>query len=392
MKNYVNVRIQSCSNSAIKARIKHNLRSIKTNNIDTTKKAEDRNIILINPDLDKHRQKTINQSDKNLSKEIFVKAKSMYDTDRQEHKTLYKANNPQNLRETHSSWLEVVITFSEAIDTDLENKYSMNALITSAKQTVNNMAKALKTKALFLTLHLDEVRPHFHIFFKNYGDKGQSIMFENRTRDKLSALQDIAYDSFKVLGMQRGIKKSQQDCGVYDYQKTSTWKAKELYKLENSKNEMIKTTNKMIVSQEKVYSHYKDEILEQEIAKEQNENDRTKLKSLFKTEQASIKMHIRQLKEERALVTEDVNLSKQEKKQLHTEISKKQNMLRGLNQQIKDFQRMSPENISDLMVKNLRLELDENKASHEKEILTRDTLISELEQKLDSLEIKGVSD
>ena len=152
----------------------------------------------MNPSVKDLARKSINHSAKDVSKKFAGSAIKKYNENREEHAKLYKDNNPQNLRETHS---EAVLTFSEAIDTDLGNKYTLDELILSAKKTVKDMADAMNTEALFITLHLDEKRPHFHAFFKNYGDKGQSIMFENRTRDKLSALQDIMYENFKVLGM-----------------------------------------------------------------------------------------------------------------------------------------------------------------------------------------------
>ncbi len=179
-----------------------------------------------------------------------------YQDDRDTHDLLYKANNPQHVRDSHSSWMEAIFSFSEAIDTDLGTKYSQADLIECAKKAANTMAKAMNTEVTMMTLHLDEIRPHFQLFFKNYGDRGQSILFENRTRDKLSALQDILFDNFKELGMKRGIKKADKDCGIYDYQTTKAFKAKQLYKqtqsIEHNKTTLTQQANVYYATQEMI--------------------------------------------------------------------------------------------------------------------------------------------
>ncbi|MFA6196566.1 MAG: hypothetical protein WC656_07960 [Sulfurimonas sp.] len=408
MKNFLNVRIQSCNNNDIKTRIKHNLRSVKCINTDTTKILEDRDIIFIDTNLKNNRINIINETNKTESKRLASIYATVYKEDRTQHAKLYKENNPQNLRDTHSTWFEAVMTFSEAIDSDLGTKYSREDLIQCAKNNIADMAKAMNTEAVMLVLHLDEIRPHFHVLFKNFGDKGQSIFFENRTRDKLSALQDLIHDNFKTLGMQRGIRKAPQDCGIYDYQKTSTFKAKQIYEQQEQIRLAQKIASESLLHQARATIASRDEqqaIIQEMSATYSEEKQKLKelkkeikndinrireLKNYFKNLQVDIKEKIETLKQERASLTQEVTISIQDKKELYKNISTSQETLRSLNQSIKDFSKMDPAKISDLVIQNLVRELQSNKIMYEQDMEEKSHKIIELERIMNVHAMKGL--
>ncbi len=293
MKNYINVRIQSTHNSRIKNRIKHNVRYVKSlNDINN-----EHNILV-----DFKSDKTIKLTP-DKSKKVYKHFSNIYDTNRSNHNVVYKKREKRNLRESFSSWGEGVITFSEQLKTDLGKKYTQQDLINEAKKTIIDICKHLGTKPTMLVLHLSETTPHFHFFYKNYDTIGRSITFKNRTSDKLSKLQDIAYDNFKNLGMDRGIKKAPEDLGVYDYQTTKQWKAKQLYK----DNQSIELSNEVL-------NEINTEI--QSVKKDINN---------LITQRDDLKL-------DKKTITADIELSKDDKKQLHLDINKKQSDIRDLIQ------------------------------------------------------------
>ena len=293
MNNYINVRIQSTHNSKIRNRIKHNIRYVKSLN-DINEKPN----LLIDLESDRYISLTPEKS-----KKIYKSFSTGYDTDRKKHNISYKQREKRNLRESFSSWGEGIITFSEQLKVDLGTKYSQSDLINEAKKTVLEICTHLGAKPKMLVLHLSEQTPHFHFFYENFDDTGRSITFKNRTRDKLSKLQDIAYDNFKNLGMDRGIKKDIEDLGIYDYTTTKQWKLKQLQQ-EQQNIELAKSISSEINA---------------EIINIQNDI------SNLTTQRDNLKL-------DKKTITADIDLSKDDKKQLHLEINQKQADIRELIQ------------------------------------------------------------
>lgn len=277
MKNFVNVRVQSTNNLKISNRIKHNLRHIKSLNTQIVGK----NVLV-----------GINSP---ITKEIPTKTKSrytyykkMYDNDRTIHNERYKKNNGgRNVRDLASSWGEGVITFSERIHQDLGKKYSQEELFELSREYIKKFENQFETKVKMVIFHTDEKTPHFHFFFENYDETGKSIVWKNRDRKSLSKLQDIAGETFGKIGMNRGIKKSQEDCGVYDYKTTKQYKQEQLIEIQNI--------------------------------------------------QDKIKQNIEDLKSQRKDIRDDITLSIEDKKDLYSEITHKQTILRNINKKIKQY-------------------------------------------------------
>ena len=76
-----------------------------------------------------------------------------------------------------------------------------------------------------------------------------------------------------------------------------------------------------------------------------------------------------------------MNIFKSEKSKIHSLITKKQETLRKIDKEIKDFLKMKPEDISDLLVRKLR-----------EEIIAKDVLIANLENEINKLSIQGLAD
>ena len=145
--------------------------------------------------------------DNTNKKKIYDIVSKEYQKDRIKHNEIYKAKHKRNLRDFQATWTDGVLTFSEAIHQDLGNKYTQEDLIKVATSCANDIAKKYGTQLIYLTLHMDETTPHFHFALKNYDKNGLSLWKKNQNKEFLSQLQDIAFEHFKKLGMQRGISK-----------------------------------------------------------------------------------------------------------------------------------------------------------------------------------------
>jgi len=221
LKNLLNIRVRGLHNNKIMNAIKHNIRHVQSRS-----DINNKNNILI--DIHKNTSYEYLSTKNSLSYRMYKDFSNKYKNDRVEHNQNHKKYRKRNAREYHSSWAEGVLTFSEAINEDLGVKYSEQKLIKIAQNMLLEFESQWNTKVTLATLHLSEKTPHFHFLFKNYDNQGKSITHKHRDRVSLSQLQDLMYKHFKVLGMKRGVKKSNEDCGVYEYQKPKFTQIEEL--------------------------------------------------------------------------------------------------------------------------------------------------------------------
>ncbi len=167
-----------------------------------------------------------------------------------EYKKLYYERRKKKEKwKKESGLIEGVFTFSEKIDKDLGGIYSIEKLSRIAKDAQIEIAKELGTKPIGdMVLHLDESRPHFHFYLKNFDDSkdGQQILYKNRKTEQLSKIQDIAFKHFKKLGMERGIKK--ENTGRM-YQTTKEYHEKQI----KQKQETLTNLNKYSENFEKLF-------------------------------------------------------------------------------------------------------------------------------------------
>jgi len=286
MRNFINIRLKGVNNLSVKNAIRHNVR-----HADSSSVVNDNENILI--DLNSENMGIFD------SRERFKHFSKMYKEDRKKHNEKYKKKNKRNLRESFSSWSDGVITFSEKIHQDLGEKYTQKELIIIRKEFLKDFEKDFKTNVKLVILHLDEKTPHFHFMFKNFDEKGQSIIWKNNNSEKLSKLQDRRFEHFQKLGMERGIKKKKELIGVRDYK-------------------TIKQYHR-----------------EQEI----------KLKEI----QEATKNEIKKLKDLRLKIKNDIILGKELKKKQYEEISKQQNEYRVLNNKIKRFKVSKDEKLKETL-------------------------------------------
>jgi hypothetical protein len=325
MKNFIQTRIQSFSPSKIFARIKHNMRKVKSLNT-----ISDAYNIMINP----KSGELIELNDKDLINDYYNTYVKGYKIDRQMHDNNHLESRGRIARSFHSSWAEGVITFSEQLLFDLKNKkFTEEDLCKSAHQTVNDLCEQMGTTPIQIVYHSDESTPHFHYFFRNFDENGSSICFNNRTRDKLSVLQDIVHKGFSKFGFDRGIKKDKEDLGIYDYTTTKKWKASQL---DNLQKELLKLKFDLMTNEPKLKNVYS------ELNKSKNEYKNlrdTYSKDSEEYKQLNLKYQELQ-KEEQKVRLEHKNLKatiqelKDEKNITENEILNKQNLLKTLEENI----------------------------------------------------------
>lgn len=329
MKNFIQTRIQSFSPSKIFARIKHNMRKVKSLNT-----ISDAYNIMINP----KNGELIELNDKSVIDDYYNTYSKGYKIDRQIHDNNHLQSKGRIARTFHSSWAEGVITFSEQLLHDLKNKkFTEEDLCKAAHTTVNDLCEQMGTTPIQIVYHRDESTPHFHYFFRNFDDKGSSICFNNRTRDKLSILQDIVHKGFAKFGFDRGIKKDKEDLGIYDYTTTKKWKATQL---DNLQKELFKLKFDLMTNEPKlknVYNELNKSKNEYKDLRDQHSKNSEEYKQLnekyqeLKNEEQKVRLEHKNLKSTIASLNNEKTLTE-------NEVLNKQNLLKTLEENIEIVQ------------------------------------------------------
>ncbi len=347
MKNYVGVRIETKNNSVSLNNFKHNLRTLETagqiNNND--------NILIINNQI---------IYDNESIKNEYINLVKIREEIIQEHETIYKENNRNRKLPNHTSSVgEGVIYFSELIkDKQMTDSNFTNNFTGLAEKASEEICRRLKTKPIYISIHLDEKTPHFHFHFKNFDDKGKSLTskiiqehkieeidedrynrlnkeynekveiltFDENGENKiivpkpkiykdngkytekimtgLSSLQDIVGEVYKEYGFRRGQKK--ENTGKYN-QKTRIWLENQCKKTENT----IIDNNQIIKNQTLKLDNFNDDISKQ------------------------YKNLISFTKELRKTLSSDTTMTKDDKKDTYKEISEYQRIIRDDFKEIK---------------------------------------------------------
>ncbi len=206
MKNFINLRLQAYNHNKQLNILKHNARKIKSLSegafveyVGETKHKTNY-VILDNNDM-------FDLNDKSIREILYTSNKNIYEKDRKLHNEKMYARKQRNLINEQATWLEGIFTFSEAIHKDLGNKYNLEELSKVANDCAKHLAKEMGSELRYLVVHQDEKTLHFHLAFKNFDDNGYSIFHKIKNKETLSRFQDIAFEHFKALGMQRGISK-----------------------------------------------------------------------------------------------------------------------------------------------------------------------------------------
>jgi hypothetical protein len=310
LKNFVNVRIQTSNHTKELNDIKHNLR--KNASLSAEENNTKKNFHYV-------RNNETQKWEKFNDGAGYDKLVNQLSYHRKQHNKLFKEKNKRNVRDRNATFLNGVITFSEKMEKDFkENNIDNKLFVNDTLKTIKMLEKQLETECLTFSIHRDEKNIHIHFTMLNYDNQGNSIYYKNRTKDKLSVLQDIGFKGFKDnWGIERGISKDKPVKNV---------SLKEYYEKEKAK--VINNYNKDI-------QDYKEE---HKTLIEQTKKLRNEVSSL--------------------------NLSNEEKKELHSQISSNQKLIRSLRSEIssleKDNKEMNEDNTT------LYTHLHNNKIQFEK--------------------------
>ena len=352
MNNFINVRLEAYNHNKTLNAIKHNIRHIqsKSQRLNFDNMSKDRvhnsNNYFIFDGVPYPMKK--NKSD---TKEYYNFLSQEYQENRAEHNKLYKAsnvNNPslkgRNLRDNQSTWVEGVFTFSDQFKEDLGSKYSFEELCKIANDCVLDIGKKLNANLKYIVYHGDEKTGHFHYAFDNYDNLGRSLFKKINNINDLSILQDIGFNHFGKLGIQRGQKK--EITGVNNQNKEIYWQNKynELKTQTNTQLEQLNIVNTQLndvnsdiaIKTTKLDSLDKN-ILDKIKLEEGYSRLLEDLKTSIEEDKATIenlKSGVKDLKIQREQLTKDTTKSKEEKKLLYAEITTKQDELRTLKDNI----------------------------------------------------------
>lgn len=108
-------------------------------------------------------------------------------------------------RKDANYYISGIITFSKEARDDVNSRPPDG----QAKKFVEDLARSLNLKILYLIRHSDESTNHFHFILENVDTEGRA---KARTLNKkaLSEIQDKAGEFFSKIGIRRGIKKKER--------------------------------------------------------------------------------------------------------------------------------------------------------------------------------------
>lgn len=156
---------------------------------------------------------------------------------RSEHNRLHYERRKRNLQNSQATLINSIISFSEKCSHDLGVKYTREEFEKCCIKAIEDIATELNTSIFYISFHYDEKTPHVHFHLKNFDQNGYAI-WNNENKKKGSKLQDIAHNVLKELGMERGQKK--ELTGVKRHQTTQEYYKKTFYEL----NKSLKTLRK----------------------------------------------------------------------------------------------------------------------------------------------------
>lgn len=152
----------------------------------------------------------VDSSKTHLNKQLFKSTQTLPEIDR-ELKSQTKKTTGRKRQKNTDSFIDGIITFSK--DADLKNKTQLDECAKSALEKIIAQNKLVPDALVDLTRHEDESRTHYHFMLKNQTTEHKSA---RRSFDKFACekLQDTAGESFKQMGINRGVsKKTRMDNG-----------------------------------------------------------------------------------------------------------------------------------------------------------------------------------
>ena len=395
MKNFINVRVQSYNYKKQYDLLRHNFRHKK----DSLSQINEKPNFFIGPN------GKLLEIDNTNKKKIYDIVSKEYQKDRTKHNEIYKAKHKRNLRDFQSTWTDGVLTFSEAIHQDLGNKYTQEDLIKVATSCANDIAKKYGTQLIYLTLHMDETTPHFHFALKNYDKNGLSLWKKNQNKEFLSQLQDIAFEHFKKLGMQRGISKEFTGKRYETIQKYHVRKEMELRdKVLNTQANYDKLQKEVEKDLKSLYTEVnlkKNEVKDLRSNYDRTSQEYKNLTIVFKQlqqEEKTLREKVRELKEIDNLDNYLKDLKQDIRKIVNSNVEQVDPLIGSIRLEVVDINKMYRELISkiseplhskvkEVEEKDKTIEkLKEDIVFKNKEIIQKDTKIKDLTQTTKQLE------
>ena len=322
--------------------------------------------------------------DNTNKKKIYDIVSKEYQKDRTKHNEIYKAKHKRNLRDFQATWTDGVLTFSEAIHQDLGNKYTQEDLIKVATSCANDIAKKYGTQLIYLTLHMDETTPHFHFSLKNYDENGLSLWKKNQNKEFLSQLQDIAFEHFKKLGMQRGISKEFTGKRYETIQKYHVRKEMELRdKVLNTQANYDKLQKEVEKDLKSLYTEVnlkKNEVKDLRSTHDKTSQEYKDLTIVFKQlqqEEKTLREKVRELKEIDNLDNYLNDLKQDIRKIVNSNVKKVVPLMGNSKIEVKNINKMYSELVS---------KISEPLHSKVKEVEEKDKAIKDLKSKLEDKE------
>ena len=395
MKNFINVRVQSYNYKKQYDLLRHNFRHKK----DSLSQINEKPNFFIGPN------GKLLEIDNTNKKKIYDIVSKEYQKDRTKHNEIYKAKHKRNLRDFQATWTDGVLTFSEAIHQDLGNKYTQEDLIKVATSCANDIAKKYGTQLIYLTLHMDETTPHFHFSLKNYDENGLSLWKKNQNKEFLSQLQDIAFEHFKKLGMQRGISKEFTGKRYETIQKYHVRKEMELRdKVLNTQANYDKLQKEVEKDLKSLYTEVnlkKNEVKDLRSNYDRTSQEYKNLTIVFKQlqqEEKTLREKVRELKEIDNLDNYLKDLKQDIRKIVNSNVEQVDPLIGSIRLEVVDINKMYRELISkiseplhskvkEMEEKDKTIEkLKEDIVFKNKEIIQKDTKIKDLTQTTQKLE------
>ena len=395
MKNFINVRVQSYNYKKQYDLLRHNFRHKK----DSLSQINEKPNFFIGPN------GKLLEIDNTNKKKIYDIVSKEYQKDRTKHNEIYKAKHKRNLRDFQATWTDGVLTFSEAIHQDLGNKYTQEDLIKVATSCANDIAKKYGTQLIYLTLHMDETTPHFHFSLKNYDENGLSLWKKNQNKEFLSQLQDIAFEHFKTLGMNRGISKDITNKRYETIQKYHVRKEMELRdKVLNTQAQYDKLQKEVEKDLKSLYTEVnlkKNEVKDLRSNYDRTSQEYKNLTIVFKQlqqEEKTLREKVRELKEIDNLDNYLKDLKQDIRKIVNSNVEQVDPLIGSIRLEVVDINKMYRELVSkiseplhskvkEVEEKDKTIEkLKEDIVFKNKEIIQKDTKIKDLTQTTQKLE------
>ena len=284
MKNYINVRMQSYNHAKTYNNFRHNLRYTKNS---LSSYNDNVNFMITGGELVE-----INESEK---RDLYKSLSTNYKETRKEHNEKFYTKHKRNLRDFQATWTDGIITFSEKIHEDLNHKYTKEELAQVANSCALEIAKAYQTDLVYMVLHMDEKTPHFHFALKNFDENGMSLFNKNKNKVFLSKLQDIAFEHFKVLGMERGRSK---DVTGKNYTTIKAYHTKQAIALKNE----ITTLDELYTNKREAFTKELKTIYTEVNLQKNNVKDMRDTYKRESQEYKSLTIQFKQLQEEEKLL------------------------------------------------------------------------------------------